>query len=234
MIVATNDLDRLRHEYARRRASSFDRETYSVFNKANIFILQQRQLALLSLLRQQKKSPQGNAILEIGCGRGGVLIEYLGYGTDASSLYGIDLLHDRLVDARRRIQDLTLACADGQSLPFAHHQFDIVLQYTAFSSILDSAIKRNMAQEMLRVVKPDGLIIWYDFWLNPTNPQTRGIRKPEIYSLFPGCDFEFKKITLAPPIARRLVPVSWILALLLEKLTILNTHYLVAIRPKTL
>lgn len=231
--MTASDIDRLRNEYARRRASSFDQEVYSVFNKTNVFILQQRQLALLSLLRQQRKSLKGKAVLEIGCGRGGVLIEYLGYGADATNLYGIDLLHDRLVDGKQRVQDLPLACADGQSLPFAHHRFDVVLQYTAFSSILDQAIKRTMAQEMLRVVKPDGLVIWYDFWLNPTNPQTKGIRKPEIKNLFPDCDFKFKKITLAPPISRRLVPVSWILALLLEKLTIFNTHYLVAIRPKT-
>jgi hypothetical protein len=51
--------------------------------------------------------------------------------------------------------------------------------------------------------------------------------------LFPNCTYEFHKITLAPPLARRIVPISWILALLLEKLKIFNTHYLVAIRPLT-
>jgi hypothetical protein len=38
------------------------------------------------------------------------------------------------------------------------------------------------------------------------------------------------RITLAPPLAARLVPVSWITALLLEKVRILNTHYLGVIR----
>jgi hypothetical protein len=75
------------------------------------------------------------------------------------------------------------------------------------------------------------MILWYDFWLNPTNPQTEGIRPSEIRTLFPGCDFEFRRITLAPPLARRLVPVSWVVAFLLEKLRVFNSHYLVAIRP---
>jgi hypothetical protein len=34
-------------------------------------------------------------------------------------------------------------------------------------------------------------------------------------------------------LARRIVPISWILASVLERLTIFNSHYLVAIRPKT-
>jgi len=49
--------------------------------------------------------------------------------------------------------------------------------------------------------------------------------------LFPNCSYEFHRITLAPPLARRIVPISWILAYGLERLTIFNSHYLVAIRP---
>jgi hypothetical protein len=97
----------------------------------------------------------------------------------------------------------------------------------------------------------DGKKLSCDFRLDPTNPQTRGIsyfstshfntsyfstsyfsiRPAEIKRLFPGCSFEFHKITLAPPLARRIVPLSWGLALFLEGLKIFNTHYLVAIRP---
>jgi hypothetical protein len=48
----------------------------------------------------------------------------------------------------------------------------------------------------------------------------------EIRRLFPGCRITLKKVTLAPPIARRLVPMSWLTALAMEQLTIFNTHYL--------
>jgi hypothetical protein len=83
----------------------------------------------------------------------------------------------------------------------------------------------------LRVTRPTGLIIWYDFWLNPANPQTRGIRPAEIRRLFPKCLLRFHKITLAPPITRRLAPFAWGLCLFLESLKIFNTHYLVEIKP---
>ena len=81
---------------------------------------------------------------------------------------------------------------------------------------------------VLKVLRRHG----YDFWLNPTNPQTRGIRPKEIRRLFPNCRYEFHRITLAPPLARRIVPISWLLAATLEKLWVLNTHYLVAIRRR--
>jgi hypothetical protein len=78
-----------------------------------------------------------------------------------------------------------------------------------------------------------GGMLRYDFWLNPTNPQTRGLTPSEIKSLFPNCTYQFHKITLAPPIARKLVPLSWGLGLFLEGLKLFNSHYLAAIRPKT-
>ena len=101
-----------------------------------------------------------------------------------------------------------------------------------FLSILDDEVKANVAREILEVTRPGNTILWYDFWLNPTNPQTRGIRPAEIKRLFPNCCYEFHRITLAPPIARKLAPISWGLCLFLESLKIFNTHYLVAIRPR--
>jgi hypothetical protein len=83
---------------------------------------------------------------------------------------------------------------------------------------------------MRRVVRPGGLILWYDFWINPINPQTRGIRRAEIRALFHGSRYAFRRVTLAPPIARRLAKYSWAICLGLEHLRIFNTHYLAVIR----
>lgn len=227
----TSDLDRLRTEYARRRHSSVDKALYSVFNSPYLFALQQRQRDTLQLLYQQGiTNLNDKAILEIGCGSGGVLLEYLGYGAPVSRLVGIDILPDRLSDGHKRALGLNLACADGQKLPFPPNHFDLILQYTAFSSVLDPQIKANMAADMLRVLHRNGCILWYDFWLNPTNPQTKGIRPAEIKALFPDCEFQFRRVTLAPPISRRLVKYSWMLGILLENLRVLNTHYLAVIR----
>jgi len=225
------DLDRLRLEYADRSRRLAGRDLYSPFNPAALFALQQRQRQTLRLLRQIGLTDlQELKILEIGCGAGGVLVEYLYYGARPAHLHGLDLLPDRLQEARRRLPASPLICADGQRLPYPAASFDLALQYTAFSSLLDAALKQHIAQELLRVLRPGGWVVWYDFWLNPTNPQARGIRPREIRSLFPNCKVLLKKVTLAPPIARSATPISWILCLFLEKLGVFNTHYLAAIQ----
>lgn len=222
------DVTRLRAEYAE-RASHIDKtDRYSLFNLAQLFAIQQRQRVILKCLRRNGLYPlKGRHILEVGCGSGGVLLEALSFGADSAKLHGAELL---LESVQRAFTSLPLTCADAQNLPYATASFDLTMQFTVFSSVLDDGVKRNLASEMLRVTKPGGLILWYDFWLNPTNPQTRGIRPAEIRALFPGCQFQFQRTTLAPPLARRIVPVSWGAALLLESLGLFNTHYLVAIR----
>lgn len=232
MTLFKNDLDRLRHEYAQRSYRGTDKERYSFFNKSYLYTVQQRQRYLLALLYKTGYCPlTDKKILEIGCGNGRVLLEFLQYGISPSNLHGIDLLPDRLYQAQEHIGDVAVFCADGQNLPFPTNTYDLILQFTAFSSILDDTIKKNMATDMLRVLKPTGAILWYDFWLNPTNPHTKGIRQSEVKALFPQCNYTFRKITLAPPITRRLVPFSWTISFLIENLRVVNTHYLAVITP---
>ena len=230
-----DDLDRLRREYARREQRLADSDIYSSFNPAHNFTLQGRGRETLALLRAAGYASLDDArILELGCGAGGVLLELLAYGASVERLHGVDLLPERVSAAHKALPHLPLAVADGQCLPYPAGAFDLVLAFTVFTSILDERIKQAMAHDLLRVVsKPRGTILWYDYWLNPTNRQTRGVAPAEIRDLFPGCTYTFRRITLAPPIARRLVPISQSAASLLEKLKLLNSHYLVAIRPNT-
>ncbi len=226
------DLQRLQDVYAQREQQLAGNGRYTALNPVHLFTTHQRQRAVANLLRRERiTSLQDKHILEMGCGKGDILQELLAFGAAPSRLFGTDLILNRAQTAVQQLPHLPLSAADGRSLPYPAAAFDLVLQYTVFSSILDENIWHQLAQEMLRVLKPGGLIIWYDFWLNPTNKQTRGIRPPAIRNLFPDCTFTFQRITLAPPLARRLIPLSWLTATLLEKLRFLNTHYLVAIRP---
>lgn len=226
------DLVRLKKEYTERARRPDAAGRYSLFNPAHLFLIQQRQRDVLKSLRRGGFYPLARwRILELGCGSGGVLLETLSYGATVGKLHGAELRFDSARTARQVLPGTPLVCADGQNLPYTAQSFDLTMQFTVFSSILDYAVKQSLAREMQRVTRPGGMILWYDFWLNPTNPQTSGIRPAEIRQLFPGCRFQFKRITLAPPLARRLAPISWGLALALEGLRIFNTHYLVEIRP---
>jgi hypothetical protein len=96
-----------------------------------------------------------------------------------------------------------------------------------FSSILDASVKRRAAAEMARVLAPGGLVLWYDFFVNnPRNPNVRGVGRHEVGELFPGFDLRWRRVTLAPPLVRALVPRLRPLAGALQGLRVLNTHAL--------
>ena len=221
------DIQRLREEYARRAAASQHDIRYRPDNPAYQWMISRRQKQLKDLLSRNGISDLSRlSILEVGCGSGGVMREFLSLGADPARVVGVDLLADRLKAAREQSPALPVACADGQTLPFPDDSFDLAVQFTAFSSILDANIKQNMAAEVMRVLKPAGALIWYDFWWNPLNKQTRGITRAEIKRLFQASRIEGGKITLAPPITRHLIPRMPGLAGFLESLQMFNSHYL--------
>ena len=226
-----NDLDRLRIEYANRQLKFANSDIYSYFNPAYLFMVQSRQRALLKTFKNLGiDSLAEKQILEVGCGQGRILLDLITYGASPENLAGCDLIFSSLSQAHHTLPLIKLTCSDGQNLPFPDASFDLVFQSTVFSSILDDLIRNNIAQEMIRVLRPRGFIIWYDFFYNPYNPQTRGVRIREIRNLFPDCQIDYKRITLAPPISRKLANFSWILCYLLEKIWILNSHYLASIK----
>ena len=227
------DTDRLRAEYVRRDAATALDRKYSVFDVSYLFGIQQRERDIRKLLRACGVNDVGSKrILEVGCGRGGVLLDFVRMGARPANCWGIDLLPDRIEETSERLPHAHLNVGDASHLPYDRGSFDLVLQFTAFSSILDDAVRERMANEMLRVLAGDGMIVWYDFWLNPTNPQTRGVGLGEVKRLFPGCGYWSRRITLAPPIARCVVPLSWTIGLLFESIKLLNSHYLVGIRTR--
>jgi hypothetical protein len=81
---------------------------------------------------------------------------------------------------------------------------------------------------MVRVVKPAGAVFIYDYRISdPRNPDTIGIRKKEIQRLFPEFQVNMRSLTLAPPLARRIAPVSPLLAHAMEAwFPFLRTHAL--------
>ncbi len=218
--------------YAKRQGDT----RYSWFSPGNLFMVQERERRLLTLLKRHGFAAlKTRKILEIGCGRGYWLREFIKWGARSEDITGVDLLPDRIAEARSLCPEgVKLYCGNAAHLEFKDSTFDIVLQSTAFTSILDPTMKQQIATEMLRVLKPDGLILWYDYHVNnPWNPDVRGVKKKEIYQLFPSCQVELQRITLAPPLARRLAPYSWIGCYLLERIPWFCTHYLGVIRKQS-
>ena len=230
-----NEVERIKKAYNKRKIQQKGK-LYSYFNKGNLYIVQQRERIILDLLRNFNFSTLSDKkILDIGCGDGGELRNFIKYGAKPNHLFGIELLEDRIEIAKDVSPNINFRCGNALNLPYEDESFDIVAQFTVFTSILKKGIKKDIAKEMLRVLKKEGIILWYDFsYNNPRNPDVKGIKKKEIVNLFPNCKFTFKRVTLAPPIVRFIAPRSWLLCYLFEKLSFLCTHYLVIIRKEKL
>jgi ubiquinone/menaquinone biosynthesis C-methylase UbiE len=222
-----DEISRISEAYLKRKALGKS-NLYSYFNPSALFIRQKLERTIIKYLHLHEiHNLSEKRILDVGCGTGPTLRDFIQYGANPKYLNGIDLLSERLETAVKLSPNINLVNGDASILPYKDKSIDIIMQRTVFTSILDNQMKRNIAKEMLRVLKPDGIIIWYDFYMNnPKNSDVKGVKKQEIYALFPDCNICLERITLAPPLIRIISVYSWFLCYLLEKLKILNTHYI--------
>jgi SAM-dependent methyltransferase len=226
---------RIKAAYAHRRTRPAILKRESYFDRACLFMMQEQERQMLDLLRGHRRDElQNQKILEVGCGTGGILRRLIRWGACPENIAGVDLVSDNIEQARRLCPSaVSLSCGNAASIPFPDATFDMVVQVTVFSSVLDPRLKQRIAQEMLRVLRADGAILWLDFFFNnPRNPEVRGVGRKEIRSLFPDCIVTLRRVTLAPPLVRLLAPRSWLLCDLLSGLAFLDTHYLGLFRVK--
>lgn len=143
-------------------------------------------------------------ILEVGAGSGAnvPLLEELGFKRSNISLN--ELLDERVQVLKQNYPDNIVHEGNAIELEFPE-RYDIVLQSTVFTSILNQADRQQLANKMWDLLKPGGLILWYDFiYNNPSNPDVRKVSPDEFRQLFPlAQNVDIRKITLAPPIGRR-------------------------------
>ncbi len=162
-------------------------------------------------------------VLEVGCGEGTTLSSMREVGFDPDGLFGVDLLADRL--ASRGRDDFRLVAADGARLPFPDGSFDAVVASTLFSSILTDEVALEVSRELVRVIRPGGVLLWYDLRLpNPANRSVRPYSSSKVRGLFPELRGHLRTTTVLPQLARRLGERSDLLYPRLEHLRPLNTH----------
>lgn len=220
-----NEVEEIAERYERRKLVTGDR--YARFNPEVIAGTQERQRALVTLLKTHGIADLARVdVLEIGCGRGSNLQELLLLGAKPEKLMGNELLPERLEAARHMLpQAVRLFAGDASALTFDDASFDIVYQSTVFTSILDDDLQKRIAKAMWRWVKPGGGVLWYDFTFNnPANPDVRGVPLKRIRALFPTGKLAYRRVTLAPPISRRLCRIHPFLYPVFNTLPFLRTH----------
>lgn len=143
-------------------------------------------------------------LLEVGAGHGGNIPMLLMCGFRKENIHLNELLPERIAIIKQNCPEYKLFEGDFLKVDFPE-KYDYLLQSTVFSSILSEELRRKLAQKMWDLLKPGGYILWYDFtYNNPSNAQVRKVTQRDVKRLFPeATNCEFHKITLAPPIGRR-------------------------------
>ena len=112
---------------------------------------------LLTSIKHQLQLDNDNTLLEVGCGAG-----FLAKGLSevCGKLTGIDIAPSAIKICKLlNLANATFRTADATALPFRDNIFDRVINYDVFINISEFAFAEEIMVEMLRVVKPGGLVM---------------------------------------------------------------------------
>jgi SAM-dependent methyltransferase len=190
---------------------------------------QEKETALIKWIKNNSLYPvRDKTLLEIGCGNGNNLLQFIRLGFSPENLTGNELLEERYSAAKLRLPaKLKIIPGNALDLDFGKQHFDIVFQSMVFSSILDDTFKVNLANKMWEWVNYGGGILWYDFiYNNPSNKDVKGISLHTLKKYFPNGKIKKWKITLAPPISRKVTKLHPHLYNIFNTFPFLRTHIL--------
>lgn len=173
----------------------------------NHFVQSERELKYTEIIQEKFKSIKDIKVLEVGAGNGGNIYFFKKLGVKWDNIYANELLPYRIEVLKTTFPNIHLYEGDACEIEQDKEElFDIVFQSTVFTSILDSKFKELLAEKMWTLLKPGGIVLWYDFAFdNPSNKDVKGVKRKEIKGLFKEAkSIKFYKTTLAPPIGRRI------------------------------
>jgi len=129
---------RIRSAYAKRHGNQV---RYSWFSPGHLFMIQERERHLLPILERHGYALlEEKRILEVGCGTGYWLREFIKWGARPEHLTGVELLPERVAEAQRLCPTaVTVRRESATELGFPNAAFDLVLESTVFTSVLDRA-----------------------------------------------------------------------------------------------
>lgn len=170
-------------------------------------------------------------LLDVGCGFGDWLLDFVRLGFSPRNLVGVDILEERLLVAGRRLSsDVRLICDDIVANPLLE-KFDIINISLVFSSIIDDKYRAELMTAVMHHLSPDGIVLIYDFrYSNPYNREVRPLTIADIKMLLQGRRFQVETMTIAPPISRFVAHHLKFLLQILNKIPLFRTHHLFLIR----
>ncbi|MEP6506719.1 MAG: class I SAM-dependent methyltransferase [Gemmatimonadales bacterium] len=141
--------------------------------------------ANISALGHMELNRDEARVLDVGCGSGAGLIQFLRLGFRPDQLTGIDISNERIDDARRSLPSVEFKCESADRLSYADGSFDIVFESTMFVLLPTEEMASGIANEMLRVTRPGGYLMLVDWrYSKPGSDVYKAMNKSRIANLF--------------------------------------------------
>jgi len=232
-----DEMSRIQSVYAER--DGIQKSSLYAWHRPEVRVQQsEKELTISAALANALGNDLSNAkILDVGCGNGGFLRTLVDWGAQPINLVGSEYLEDRL-DHARRCSPSDIKWHLGGLEAVSSSDFDLVATNTVFSSILDGNERLMLTRDMWRVLKPGGWLLVFDFrYNNPFNSNVRKVTPKELENYWKeGANSQHKTLLLAPPLARRIIPLSPLLGSFLTKLfPFLRSHFCFMLqKPKIL
>ena len=157
------EIAQIRSTYAEFEQNDDMRNRWAPFVESEADVRAQQQLAFSRLMRTAGfLHLEGLRILDFGCGSGRHLRQCIDMGAAASALHGVDLNAASVTYGRKISPDLDIALGAGDTIAFPDATFDLAVHYFAFSSMPGENLRKRIADEIRRVLKPDGWFFWWD------------------------------------------------------------------------
>jgi ubiquinone/menaquinone biosynthesis C-methylase UbiE len=168
------------------------RNIYHPRNPTGELFYEHNRHILITALNTLKIELPGMKVLDVGCGYGNWLRNFVDFGADAKKCYGIDISPLRIEIARQKNNSINYHQQSIASLPFQNNEFDLVIQSVVFSSIRESESRKICALEMVRVLKNTGWLFWLDIQ-RTKSPELHPFDTEEVCGLFPDLSLVYKK-----------------------------------------
>jgi SAM-dependent methyltransferase len=172
-------------------------------------------------------------VLDVACGGSGFLRQLIDWGATPAHLTGSELQQDRLDHARLHTAP-GVRWHLGQLDDLPSDSVDLVSAHAVFSSILDKDLRRGLADEMWRVLRPGGWTMIFDVrYSNPRNGSVRKVSDVELLSFWPTDERHYRTLILAPPLGRAMSRLPWLVPELLAALVPpLRSHFIYMARKE--
>lgn len=200
----------IRTTYAEFDQRGLTRTLWAPFAPSEVAVRAQQLLVFSHLLREEGRLHlEGMRILDYGCSTGRHLRQFLDMGAAPEALVGLDLDEASLTRGRRLSPHLRLESTNGKTIDFPDASFDLVTQHFVFSAMPSAALRKQLAAEMLRVLRPGGLLYSWDM-PHLSRPAGGPSVKLDVPALFPGLAVKVVDVAMSPRPGDTLRPVRFL------------------------